>query len=292
MMKYVAILLTVFNRRDITLKGLRSLMHAINEFNEKEFIFDIYMTDDGCTDGTPEAVHNEFPFINVIKGDGNLYWGGGMNKAWNEAIKNKSYEYYIWFNNDVFLFRNAFDLLFEPIKKLGTNKCVVCGNLCSSDGHFTYGGLNHKHKKILPNGEIQAINFMNGNFVLIPDFIVKKIGIIDKKFKHIKGDYDYGLTVIEQGFTLYTTTDYVGICERNIIGDNRGRKQGVGLFKRFKMLYSSPFIENPNLSFYFNRKHKVNIIKCIALYLKANLTTLLPDLLYSKIVKIINYEHN
>ena len=55
-MKRIAVLLTVYNRKEVTLKGLRSLYNAIaflkNLHPKKDYCFDVYMTDDGCTDGT------------------------------------------------------------------------------------------------------------------------------------------------------------------------------------------------------------------------------------------------
>ena len=49
MKKTVAVLLTVFNRKDITLKGLSTLYAAMKPVEDK-YSFDVYMTNDGCTD--------------------------------------------------------------------------------------------------------------------------------------------------------------------------------------------------------------------------------------------------
>lgn len=73
-------LLTVYNRCAVTLKGLSSLYKAIENLGNG-YTFDVYMTDDGCTDGTNEAVHEKFPNIHIIQGDGSLFWSGGMRKA-------------------------------------------------------------------------------------------------------------------------------------------------------------------------------------------------------------------
>ena len=60
MKKTVAVLLTVFNRKEVTLRGLDTLYAAMKPV-EGEYSFDVFMTDDGCTDGTPEAVKERFP---------------------------------------------------------------------------------------------------------------------------------------------------------------------------------------------------------------------------------------
>lgn len=57
---------------------------------EDKYSFDVYMTNDGCTDGTPESVKQLYPHVNVIDGEGGLYWSGGMRKAWVNAAKIRS----------------------------------------------------------------------------------------------------------------------------------------------------------------------------------------------------------
>lgn len=89
MKKTVAVLLTVFNRKNVTIKGLETLFSAMKPVEDK-YSFDVYMTNDGCTDGTPESVKQLYPHVNVIDGEGGLYWSGGMRKAWVNAAKIRS----------------------------------------------------------------------------------------------------------------------------------------------------------------------------------------------------------
>ena len=74
-MKRIAALLTVYIRCDTTLRCLRELE---KQKLPQGFIVDIYLTDDGCTDGTPQRVASEYPHVHIIKGNGNLYWNRGM----------------------------------------------------------------------------------------------------------------------------------------------------------------------------------------------------------------------
>ena len=91
----IAVILTVYNRCEVTIKGLRLLKFCIDNLHG-HFMVDIFMTDDGSNDGTYDAVTKEFPDVNIIKGDGNLFWSGGMRKAWRAAIDTKKkYDYYL-----------------------------------------------------------------------------------------------------------------------------------------------------------------------------------------------------
>ena len=58
----IAILFTVHNRCNVTIAGLYALYDAIDEVQKKSS-FDLYMTDDGCTDDTVSKVKSLFPNI-------------------------------------------------------------------------------------------------------------------------------------------------------------------------------------------------------------------------------------
>ena len=75
-MKHIAVLMTVYNRREKTLKCLRNLF---NQRIPTDFSLDVYLTNDGCKDGTPEALRSEFPQVRIIEGDGSLFWNRGMH---------------------------------------------------------------------------------------------------------------------------------------------------------------------------------------------------------------------
>ena len=113
----IAALITCFNRKDKTLSCLTSLYHALDTYNEKsedKIELSVYLTDDGCTDGTADAVRNNFADkkITILQGDGNLYWAGGMRFAWKEALKKHSeWDFYLLLNDDV----DLVDILFNEL---------------------------------------------------------------------------------------------------------------------------------------------------------------------------------
>lgn len=88
-LRKIAVLLTVFNRKDKTLECLKRLYAQLPLDG---YQVDVYLTNDGCTDGTPEAVKKQFPDVNIINGSGNLFWNRGMYTAWHEAAK-KDYDF-------------------------------------------------------------------------------------------------------------------------------------------------------------------------------------------------------
>lgn len=245
----VAIILTVFNRREITLNGLRSLKKSILALGGN-YSFDIYMTDDGCNDGTSEAVANEFSDILIIKGNGSLFWGGGMRMAWKTALKSSTeYDYFLWFNDDVDLYDNALIELFEHQDK----NSIIVGAFCNHQGQTSYGGKNG-NTLICPIGITQKVELMNGNLVLVPNCVYKTIGMIDKRFLHGEGDYDYGLRAKRAGFQLLLTSHYVGIAERHDEFIPKCYSKDISFRKRWMLLHNP--IYSPTNHFYFNMKYK------------------------------------
>jgi GT2 family glycosyltransferase len=214
--KNIAVLMTCHNRKNKTLLCLEKFFEAINPDNHN---FDVYLTDDGSTDGTSVAVEKEYPNVNIIKGNGNLFWNKGMRLAWKTAACNKKYDFYLWLNDDTNLDTNAIYELFDSYSnflKAEKKECIVvsaCRNIEGKDV-FSYG-LRNNHVKVIPNGITQKGNMMNGNFVLIPDKIFQKLGFLSENYTHAMGDYDYGLRAIENNFELITTKNYIATCALN-----------------------------------------------------------------------------
>ncbi len=69
-----------------------------------DFQFDVFLVDDGCTDGTGDRVL-ELPLATtVIKGSGSLYWNRGMALAYDSARSSKKkFDAYMLYNDDVLL---------------------------------------------------------------------------------------------------------------------------------------------------------------------------------------------
>ena len=231
----IAVLLTVFNRKDVTLQGLRLLYKAIAVLGEG-YTFDKYMTDDGCSDGTGKAVAKEFPDIHIINGDGKLYWNGGMSRAWQTAVNSGvKYDYYIWFNDDSMLYDNSFIILFDTLKKVGGN-AIISGAFCDESGKVSYGGWAHD-VLLEPKTDLQSADKVNGNLVLIPKCVFNTIGGLDSFFHHSYGDWEYGIRAKKHGFPLFLTSKYVGKCNRHD-GIKKCFNTRVNIVSRFVDLYS------------------------------------------------------
>lgn len=215
----IAILITCYNRRNTTLACLKALY-------QQDLIFDVYLTDDNSSDGTPEAVKAEYPEVKILHGNGNLFWGGGTRLAFAKALK-ADYDYYIWLNDDSLLKSNALRILLDTHKTLklkGKSNSIVVGSMQNlKTGKISYGGKVRsswrplKFKFLQPGEEPQECETINGNLVLIPRSVAAIVGNIDQAFRHQAGDFDYGLRARQLGCNLYIAPGYLGTCSRNSI---------------------------------------------------------------------------
>ena len=222
----IATLITCYNRVEKTMKCLEYLnlqRFTSNIFNE------IYLHDDGSTDGTSDLVRKYYPSTILFKGDGNQYWCRGMHRVFSEAMKG-NYTFYFWLNDDTYLFPDAIEKMiytFSQIKnKLGSPHHIITGSTKDPvTDKLTYGGVSRSsywHPLRLThlqpdNKEAIECLTMNGNFVLIPDSVVELVGNLDPIFHHSKGDFDYGLRARKKGVKIWICPGYSGTCPRDDI---------------------------------------------------------------------------
>lgn len=183
-----AVLMTCYNRYKTTVSCLQRLVSSF-ECGVWSDGIDIFLVDDGSTDGTAERIkelgQGQGWNIKVIQGTGRLYWAKGMELAWKTAVANGEYDHFLWLNDDAELEEGALEKMFRALKP-GT---VVCGTMVNVKGEPTYG-LNVRNTGLA------------GNCVLVPREVFEKVGMICGDFHHGWADRDYGLQVEKAGFEI------------------------------------------------------------------------------------------
>lgn len=280
----IAVLLTCHNRKDKTLQCLQALYEQLGL--EIDFSFEVFLVDDASADGTAEAIKFQFPRVTVVTGTGDLYWNRGMHLAWKTAANTKDFDYYLWLNDDTFLFENAIQLLLRGAQ-ISNDKSLICGSTLSLETNtISYGGFSKDSKMLIPNGKLQEVFAINGNCVLIPKFVYKTIGILDKRFPHAIGDFEYGLRVRKYQLSSYIAENFIGSCE----GSERlplWCSPSVSLKKRIQNLYSPLGNSHPYYYYLFEYEY-YGVLRAVKHFLTIHLRLLFPTLwikksrLYSK----------
>lgn len=223
----VGVVMTVFNRKAETLACLRSLQRQANT----ETGMTIYVVDDASTDGTADAIRRQFPQVKLLRGDGQLYWNGGMRLALEKAYA-RGFDYYWWLNDDVELDEDALSRLMQTVdtlKATGRWPSIVVGSTRDSErGNVTYGGRTRTDRLrpmnfslIEPGSEPIAAETMNGNCVLVPTEVALTLGNLTPAYRQSMGDYDYGLRARQSGYGVWVAPGTFGLCNKHTVRDTR-----------------------------------------------------------------------
>lgn len=237
MKKNIAVLITCHNRKDKTLHCLQALFDSVKP---EDIALDVFLVDDGSTDGTAEAVAAVFPGVCIIRGNGSLFWNQGMRMAWKEAVEKGEFDFFLWLNDDTIMDRDALMVLLETdevIRKENELRLITAACRASEFSDiFSYGGRTDIDK-VIPNGGIQECKYVNGNLVLIPKELFSKLGYLAANYTHGIGDNDYGLRCLEIGGKCYTTAKFIATCPPNE-GIPGLCNPEVSLRKRWQLLHS------------------------------------------------------
>jgi GT2 family glycosyltransferase len=235
---YISVLMAIHNRKLMTIESLRCLSaQTIISASSKKHEIKPFIFDDGCTDGSAEAVRELYPGARIIRGDGSYFWCKGMNAAWTEAAKEDP-DYYLLLNDDTMMVPDALERLLN-IAPTPESPIIAVGAIVDPvTRKKTYGGtpLNELNEALTDSEPVECALF-NANCVLIPREVYRRVGILYHGYTHAMGDTDYGRTARRFGIKLYETTHPVGTCKNNPVAGT-WRDRSLKRIERFRKLNS------------------------------------------------------
>lgn len=231
----IAVVLTCFNRINKT-KCCMDALYKQSVKYKNEIEFDIYVCDDGSTDGTKEMLKQYALNVTILSGS-NLYWNKGMYLAMQSAVLDK-HDFYLMINDDVKFYSNFIEIMLNAYKEAGES-CGISGATQANRRKLTtYGGrMFHDNCFLDPNKGVQECNLANWNCFLIDQVVINQVGIIDPNYDHSYGDYDYSMAMQRNGFKVYLAGEYVGTCDRNTL-DGTFKDKKLSKKQRFLHFFS------------------------------------------------------
>ena len=249
-MKRIAVLLTCFNRKNQTISCLKAVKSS--DLSDLSVSIDIFLPDDNSSDGTKEAVKLLDKNIHIVQGNGQLYWNRGMYHAWQAAVQNYDYDYYLWLNDDTIIFEHSIRNLIKASEDKN-DAAIIVGATRSANNTISYGGRIND-KLVIPCNKIAECNSFNGNIVLITRSVYHSLGNLDYYYSHALGDFDYGLRALKSNIRIFQTAEFEGVCEpHNELP--RWCNPQVKISERIKA-FQSPLGGNPKEIFHFERSHR------------------------------------
>ncbi|MBQ6886192.1 MAG: glycosyltransferase family 2 protein [Lachnospiraceae bacterium] len=231
----IAIIVSCFNRKAMTQRCLAQLYQQATEYTEHSFIFFIH--DDASTDGTQEMIIRDFPNARLMRSQGGLYWCKSMHRAMEEATVKGEFDLYLMINDDVDFEDNALAIMLHSYK-IASKPCAIVGATKKTlSSEVSYGGRTKEGQLIVPNKELQRCMWANWNCFLVDREVVNKVGIIDGKYQHSWGDFDYSFRMGKKDYPIYLATDYIGKCDNNCV-EGTFRDKKLGKRKQLQKLFS------------------------------------------------------
>ncbi len=221
-MATIAVLMTCFNRRETTLSSLARLEEQQLDGHD----YRVFLVDDGSTDGTGDAVREQFPSVEVVEGDGTLFWSRGTDRAWTAALESgEHFDHFLVLNDDTMLDIDALSRMVTHAAELGTPSVIVGATrqpgepgVISYGGHVPASRWNPLKTTVRQPTDARPSITMNANCVLVPAGVVDSIGRFDPIFHHSWADFDFGYRAVDNGIPLVVTDPPIGECAANDAG--------------------------------------------------------------------------
>jgi GT2 family glycosyltransferase len=209
MPRMVAILIVSWNGQ----KDLSTCLESIHKSQPFYFHFDVFIVDNGSSDGTVEWLNDYYPWVQVIPLKENLGFAGGNNEGW-KIIEKLNYKYLLLLNQDTEVKGNWLNAIvraaekdnsiaaIQPIILQMKNPTLVntIGNPIHFLGFGYSGGNGRNIESIKFDNEIIDIPYASGACVLLRIELIRKIGLFDPLYFSYNEDLDLGWRILLSGY--------------------------------------------------------------------------------------------
>ena len=166
----------------------------------------IYVVDNGSTDGSPQRIHAAFPDVTLLRLQSNLGYGGGMNAGIRTALE-EGCDYVLCVNNDM-----TFDPGFlEPLVQAAEGGGVVPfptihqgedpGRIDSAGNRLSYTGLT----SLIGHGAKEVPRGIGADYTELPFLareLLERIGPYKEEYFAFYEDVDLSLRIRGAGWRL------------------------------------------------------------------------------------------
>jgi GT2 family glycosyltransferase len=225
------IVLPVHNRRAITECFVRSLQL------QQRVDWRLLLVDDGCSDGTVDAVRALLPAerLRVLHGNGQLWWAGALQLAWRTLAAAPVAE------SDAVLLIND-DLHFEPdflsqglaVLADQPGACIQAMGIDQASGERDLGAVaDLRRLRFRPAAEGEAPNCLSTRGLLMSlRTFVDSGGFRPDRLPHYLSDYEFTLRLARHGVPLRVDPRFRLMADHGSSGDEAFDGHGLRDFLR------------------------------------------------------------
>ncbi|MGK0701213.1 glycosyltransferase family 2 protein [Priestia flexa] len=255
----VVILIPIHNGVTETLRCIESI------YNSTYSNFDIIVIDDGSIDNSQTIINKDFKDVKFLKGNGDLWWSGGMNEGIKYTLNNYNRnDIVILLNNDNIIQNNMIETLVKSIEN--NPNSIICSKVYieGADDQLLFAGGSARIKKggLFIKGYYEAdtgkfdklkeVDWCGGMGVAIPISIIKSVGYFDNiNFPQYFGDADYMYRAKRKGIKILYNPSSVCWNDRGQTGFSLGEsKVNLSALRNLLFNIKSNYDLKANIKFY------------------------------------------
>jgi len=199
--KLAVVVIPVHNRKAHTMHCLGRLKWCLGLPEWK-----VVVVDDGSVDGTAEEIARDFPEVDLVFGNGNLYWTGGILAGMRRGIELGATAF-VWLNDDTETSESSLRSLVSRVT--ANTKEMVGASPWVNESPMAFSSL--RGVGVAANaGERLRVDVLAGFLVAFSVEVVRKIGLPDADgYPHYAGDSEYTRRAKNMGVELWLDGDAV-----------------------------------------------------------------------------------
>jgi GT2 family glycosyltransferase len=218
----VSVVIVSFNTRDVLRESLQSI-----ERESAGLAVEVWVVDNNSSDGSPEMIERDFPYVHLIRSQTNL----GFGAANNAALSSVRGRYVVLLNSDAFLCKDSLRL---AVKHMEDHPQAGLGGarLVGRDGSwqpsarmfpsiltdaFVYLGLASRFPKSRLFGRFDRtwadqtaaseVDWVPGAFSIIPAETLARVGAFDPNFFLYSEEVDLCKRIKAAGYQIWYWPD-------------------------------------------------------------------------------------
>jgi GT2 family glycosyltransferase len=227
----ISIIIVNWNTKDLLLSCVSSVFETVTNL-----VFELWVVDNGSTDGSVDALLDKYPEIYIIRNHQNL----GFAAANNLALKRMNGRYALLLNTDTILTRGAANKLYELMEGQ-PDAGIACGQLLHPDGSKQDSIANFPSiLSLLSNETVMRVLFPGkfpskmksynapiaidsgiGACLMVRKKAMDDVGFLDERYFFFFEETDWALTMKQHGWKTYFIPDaYIIHAQGKTIGNN------------------------------------------------------------------------
>ena len=204
-----------------TRKDLQACLQSLDEVRD-EVAFEVIVVDNASTDGSPEMVESDFPWVRLMRMPTNLYFTGAHNRAL--SVRNAPHAFLL--NSDTVVYKGALRTLVDY--SLAHPEAGVLGpKLLNPDGSLQFSCRRFPNPmaalfrntifgRMFPNNrftrdylmtdwkheEPREVDWVSGAAVFVTQEAMERVGFLDPNYYMYCEDVDWCYRINKAGFKV------------------------------------------------------------------------------------------